>query len=708
MRLEGYEIIRELLKTDHSVIYEAKASGSEWGALNYIIKKYEENSPKSDVRKEIAISQHIENYSAFSVSIPILREFQAEGCECLLMQQKKSGVFLKEIFGKTNEELVTHDLFQVLEIVEKILTSLEALHGFVYEGEKDKILHLDLHPGNIFIENYKPGEIGTVKFIDFSNAFEEQLVNRVVGIDPYPSGYSAFSAPELFENETEKLCEGTDLFSVASIMLWMMTGRPYRSDTFLADAIDSYGEKEHLPSVLRYAVIQFLQCGFEYNTLYRFKTAFEMKKAVLQLKELVQAVNKYEYTQVLAMSYDMAIPYGNMIKNAMEYNAAGFSKAIKEFENNMKVYQIDVPRRRYEFNYYWAMVKDQNDIDDTLMQRIIRCGIAVCNYSSDTILGEGLRRKYEEYRDNIPVMEYLGLSARLAEQDIDKCRYQKAYERDIRSLKCMKLIKETYRSCADFCGIKGSKSIEYKDLARMYSATGRCVSFLANECKGELRMTRRSEALHYFISALDEFGDDAINRQITLCHLLHLMIDMRDKELFEKYAGEYFGVNSADEWFKGVEEGDAQDLYRLHLCLKSIYYLYPESAGEELNAKLLLLLDNLTRSDSDYPIELVYKYIGLLLFRNGQEITDKVYKAFRYALSSTEAASFNSHTALDITEITAYQTWAIYNEVCGRKADMDTVRGQLLKRCSTDGWNELSEKLENGLPLTELLSYEYS
>ena len=60
--------IRELLKTDHSVIYEAKASGSEWGALNYIIKKYEENSPKSDIRKEIAISQHIENYSAFSVS----------------------------------------------------------------------------------------------------------------------------------------------------------------------------------------------------------------------------------------------------------------------------------------------------------------------------------------------------------------------------------------------------------------------------------------------------------------------------------------------------------------------------------------------------------------------------------------------------------------------------------------------------------------
>lgn len=708
MRLEGYEIIRELVKTDHSVIYEAKASDSEWGALNYIIKMYDGNSPKSDVRKEIAISQHIENYSAFSVSIPILREFHAEGFECLLMQQKKSGVFLKEIYEKTNEEPNTRDLLQVLEIAEKILTSLEVLHEFVCEGEKDKILHLDLHPGNIFIENHKQGETGTVKFIDFSNAYEEQLANRDGEIDPYPSGYSAFSAPELVENETEKLCEGTDLFSVASIMLWMMTGHPYQSDTFLSNEIDLYGEKENLPSVLRYAVFQFLQCGLEYNTSYRFKTAHEMKKAVLQLKELAQAVNSHEYTQVLAMSYDMAIPCKNAIEVPMEYNTACFSKAIKELEDNLKVYKIDVPRRKYEFSYYWEMIKNQNNLDDSLMQRIIRCGIAVCNYSSDIILGEELRRKYEEYRDNIPVMEYLSLSAKLAEQDIDKCRYQKAYERDIRSLKCMKLIKETYRNCADFCNIKGSKAIEYKDLARMYSAAGRCVSFMANGCMGEMRMTRRNEALHYFISALDEFGDDTVNRQITLCHLLHLAIDMRDKEMFEKYAGEYFGVCSANEWLKRVEEGDVYDLYKLHLCLKSIYYLYPESVGEELSIRLSILLDNLTRSGFDYPIELVYKYIGLLLFENGHEVTEKVHRAFQYALYSTESASLSRHTSLDITDITAYQIWAIYNVICGRKADVDKVRNLLLKRCRTDGWNELCERLENGLPMTELLSYEYS
>ena len=706
MNLQGYEIVRKIGETGHSVLFEAKAEQEEWGTLKYIIKVYVDHSQEGDAAKEVSISQLIENHSLYSVSIPILKKFASDGKVCLLMQQKKSGRFLNEIHDG-NSSLRLKD---ILDTTEKILSSLEVLHKFVYEGKRDRILHLDLHPGNIFVENYEPGMKGTVKFIDFSNAFEEQITDRDKKIDPFPSGYSVFSAPELVENDTDKLCEGTDLYSVASIMFWMMTGRAYKTEMRLSDEIDMYGDRENLPSVIRSAIVRFLRCGFEYNTLYRFRSAFDMKKAVLLLKELVAATSSFDYTQVLERAYDMTISSRDALRIPMEYKESDFSESFKDLEKNMKVYQIDVPRRKYEFDYYWAIVRNQYSINKKIMQRVIRCGIAVCNYASDIALGEELRSKYEEYKDDIPVMEYLNLSAKLAEQDLDKCRYTNAYERDINSLECMKMIKEIYRKCADQCNIKGTEATEYKDLARTYSATGRCVSFMANEYTDERRTVKQNEALQYFKSALAEFGNDAINRQITLCHLLHLAIDVRNKELFEEHALEYFGMSSAAEWFDKNTDNDKciGDLYKLHLCLRSLYYLYPEEKGGNLSKKLLVLMDRLNCAGSGDPIELVYKYIGLLLYRNSDTVTVNVKKAFQYALNSTGFSMLNKDAPLNIIEIRAYQIWAIYNEINGRPSDTDKVQKLLMKRCRAYGWNELFEKLKKGLPMTDLLSYEYS
>ena len=221
---------------------------------------------------------------------------------------------------------------------------------------------------------------------------------------------------------------------------------------------------------------------------------------------------------------------------------------------------------------------------------------------------------------------------------------------------------------------------------------------------------KQNEALQYFKSALAEFGNDAINRQITLCHLLHLAIDVRNKELFEEHALEYFGMSSAAEWFDKNTDNDKciGDLYKLHLCLRSLYYLYPEEKGGNLSKKLLVLMDRLNCAGSGDPIELVYKYIGLLLYRNSDTVTVNVKKAFQYALNSTGFSMLNKDAPLNIIEIRAYQIWAIYNEINGRPSDTDKVQKLLMKRCRAYGWNELFEKLKKGLPMTDLLSYEYS
>ena len=708
MICEGYTIVRELWRTDHSVLYEAIPQAEEYGSLNYVIKVYEERAPKSDAAKEMSISQLLAKHSKINVSIPILRRFESEGKECLLMQQKNSGSFLRDIYDREDQFQNGHNLAEALSITDKILSSLEVLHDFRLEGKRDRILHLDLHPGNIFIENFGSVTNKTVRFIDFSNAVEERMTDRLPGISPIPSGYSDFSAPELVENEMGKLCEGTDLYSVASVMYWMMTGKVYSAETDLREEIDAYGAKEGLPSALRCAVTLFLQCGFEYNTLYRFRTAPEMRKALAQLKELVLAVQKSEYARVMALCYDWMISSADMRRVPMLFKADAFTEAIRELERNITVYQIDVPRRKYEFDYYWSMAKEQDTVDEEIMQLLIRCGISICNYAADTAMGEELREAYERYKDSMPIMEYLKLSARLAEQDIDKCRYDRAYQRDITSLSCMELIKDTYSSCADICKIRKGRATRYKDLARLYSATGRCLSFMANESTDDVWVQRQKEARQYFDKALSEFDDDVINRQITLCHLLHLAIDMRDKTVFEKYTAEYFGTISTEEWLNEYAETDSNDLYKLHLCLRSLYYFNEGGFSKETVANVRTVMDRLGPDDAGGPIELVYKYIGLILFRDSCRVTTDIEKAFLNAVKYTGIGAMNSETPLNYMEVTAYQIGAIFNSLCARESDTENMRAHLIERCRKYGWQELLDRLKAGLPMTELLGYEYS
>ena len=102
MSIAGYRIERELGRTNHSIIYAARPNKNEEGFLNYIIKLYGEGISGKDAAsnaiKEIRITQLLENHSPFSVSIPILKQLPSEGKICLLMQQKKSGKFLNEIY----------------------------------------------------------------------------------------------------------------------------------------------------------------------------------------------------------------------------------------------------------------------------------------------------------------------------------------------------------------------------------------------------------------------------------------------------------------------------------------------------------------------------------------------------------------------------------------------------------------------------------
>jgi len=143
---------------------------------------------------------------------------------------------------------------------------------------------------------------------------------------------------------------------------------------------------------------------------------------------------------------------------------------------------------------------------------------------------------------------------------------------------------------------------------KIYSSLGQFYGF-----EGE-----KDEALKYFSKALDEFKYSRIdkNRETTLSYLLHLAVEQRDFELFEKYMKELWNSSDLEEIFKKITDNKSNKRrYQLYLYLKALDTFYIESVSEKL-------LNNIVDFDykgSDFeqvhPWELIYKYLAIICLK---------------------------------------------------------------------------------------------
>ena len=154
------------------------------------------------------ISGQIAGDTQSEVSVPILwighEEENGKNVDYGVMQYKSGGLFLTEMerllrgkYGGAGKIPIS----VVCGITIRILISLRSLHSSLRSRDLSFSghLHLDLHPGNIFLENASledPGG-GFVKFIDFQNARQMNEHFRAKN-DPPLTGYTpAFTAPEI-------------------------------------------------------------------------------------------------------------------------------------------------------------------------------------------------------------------------------------------------------------------------------------------------------------------------------------------------------------------------------------------------------------------------------------------------------------------------------------------------------------------------------
>lgn len=185
------------------------------------------------------------------------------------------------IGGKSLQQIISENgnlkLKDCCEYTECILNILSHCHNKGY-------LHLDIAPDNIYVYNTGTSE-KRLTLIDFNNA--QKLRTDGVGIEDIDSILGKkvpFSAPELVKacrSKTDKqsLAFSTDIFSVASMFYYMMSGKSERFDN------TSVENNTLIQSIAYNSIKNFLIKGLNVNQENRFQTTNEMLEALGRIKD---------------------------------------------------------------------------------------------------------------------------------------------------------------------------------------------------------------------------------------------------------------------------------------------------------------------------------------------------------------------------------------------------------------------------------------
>ena len=727
MRIDNFKNIQIIKQTAGAEIYEASKGESPYRL--FILKRYNDNcSDRNIIKEEMGISQEIASYAPDNIVVPVTEIINYEGMQYAVMEKKRTGVFLQSMIR--DDGLPVKDVFR---LAEAILKALCTLHSFAGSEPRIGYLHLDLHPGNIFIEHDEHDSlskvnVGSAKFIDFATAIKIY--------DGKPSlrenwAVSSYSAPELYRTEKTWCSPATDTYSVGAILYTLLTGKPF---SYFLTGSDTGGTKASFPLIPQYdtctqaakyaeehclqrgvpksicmMIKLFFRCCLNYNPRYRFSTAGKMLHSVRRILKILTAYDYHKYEDICNMLYEYGLPVEQTEAEDMEYDSREFEKAVHSLESMLLQNTIDYRRTKYLFDMYWKIAADNKDgISGDILYSLINSGIAACNHIGDVELGDELYEAMSGIADKIELGKYLNYLNRAAVRKADRFCFSEAVQMQRKNIEAQLRIKAGLMEAGRCVGKTSETNTRIIPLARALSSL-----------PGYLVLNNREypaqEIWNLYENALAEFGTDSDNRRITICHMMQYAITAHDRNRYEQLASEYFQmdirgvINPFDQKLRELLSEDISDWYGLFVLIKGVFTFYMESLCEE-TAELLRNLGRvrLPAENASDPIELIYKYIGLIEYYLAGEVTEFVTYMFDRSVECVQEGIINSEKLLNIYMLISYQTKSVYYELIEDESANEELYALLHEQAMRDGWYELLKKLDSGVVLSELMCWEYA
>jgi predicted outer membrane repeat protein len=201
--VDGYQIMQELGRGGNGIVFSAKSvNGEHTVAIKFPWQKRLKQDPSlvdSFLHEAAAIARLEHPY--------IARHFRAG---VYPMEDGKIPYLMMELVqGKPAAYLRKAALHRIVIAMEKVAEA-------IYHAHKQRVIHCDLKPTNILIDNF-----GNPKILDFGLA--RMLIDRVNSNSGVFQGTPLYAAPEQYQGKAD---ERTDIWSLGAILFDLLTGRP--------------------------------------------------------------------------------------------------------------------------------------------------------------------------------------------------------------------------------------------------------------------------------------------------------------------------------------------------------------------------------------------------------------------------------------------------------------------------------------------------
>lgn len=160
-------------------------------------------------------NKNSEDISRFKEEVFILKNLNHKSIPIIYdLEETKEGLYIIEEYFKGETLYSRIEDVGVMSRIEVLKLGIELCNPIIYlHNQEHPILHLDIHPGNLIIQE------DTIKLIDFDHAVFQDSLERYIGA----YGNPGYTAPEKYKGAYADV--RTDIYSIGAVLYYAGTGR---------------------------------------------------------------------------------------------------------------------------------------------------------------------------------------------------------------------------------------------------------------------------------------------------------------------------------------------------------------------------------------------------------------------------------------------------------------------------------------------------
>lgn len=223
--------------------------------------------------------------------------------------------------------------------------------------------------------------------------------------------------------------------------------------------------------------------------------------------------------------------------------------------------------------------------------------ITLCNHRGESDQAADYYQKAMAYADSAPIEAYLELRNAYSVFLLDRTEFQKALENTKKTLAYEELVDELRREVSD------SQDIAAPHFGRTLSQLGQCYAFLEDH----------ERAQEHFRQALEKYGGEITDSQITRSYLLHSYIEGENREAYFALCKEYFGADTLQTQLDNIwKMTKTSRKYALFVLVKGWHRFQMERISPSMTRQLLNRILRTQEDRQEHPWELICKYCALI------------------------------------------------------------------------------------------------